>query len=143
VIGQLRSRPCQSAFLDDKDCDSTDTFAALQISKNEGSLRSYSQHVRIHYLKVCAYERSQRRREDRRTRRRHESRVSSSGLADYPNRQPAFFPSKLLCYLSVCNRNDQQVVDCAYCSQERKPRTKLGEGEEDCELEGDSDEEGI
>ena len=62
--------------------------------------------------------------------------VSSTGLADYLNRQPAFFPSKLLCYLSVRDRNDQQVVDCAYCSQERKPTTKLDEGEEDCGLEG-------
>ena len=50
----------------------------------------------------------------------------------------------LVCLQHLVSRegNDQQVVDCAYCSQERKPRTKLGEGEEDCELEGDSDEEG-
>jgi hypothetical protein len=36
LIGSLRSRPCQSAFLDDKGCDSINTFAALQIGKNEG-----------------------------------------------------------------------------------------------------------
>src|ERR1700756_4724159 len=57
--GHLGSRPGQSAFLDDKACDSLDTFAALQIGKNERPLDTHSQSVRFHYLKICAYEGSQ------------------------------------------------------------------------------------
>jgi hypothetical protein len=59
AIGRLRGRLCQSALLDDKACDLIDTFAALQIRKNERSLCPHSQRVGFHYVQVCSHQRGQ------------------------------------------------------------------------------------
>ena len=56
VIRRLRGRLCQSALPDDKARDLIDTFAALQICKNERPLDTHSPRVGLHYLEVCSYQ---------------------------------------------------------------------------------------
>src|SRR5262249_38956795 len=52
--GRLHGRPCQSALLDDKGSDLIDTFADLQICKNERLLRAHSPRVCCHHFEIRA-----------------------------------------------------------------------------------------
>src|SRR5580704_19155749 len=49
----------QPSLLDDEADNSVDTFTALQIRENEGSISTHSSRICFHNLKVRTYQRSQ------------------------------------------------------------------------------------